>query len=126
MTNPLAQMLASKAGVADLAGDYIFVSMLGAPFIGIGLLMVSYLGTEGILLSIEEEEMRLRIRDSGIPFNPAEYTFDSDGYEFHGIELVKRISSKVDYIRTMDMDNTVIAFARVSIPPVPRENPKEL
>ena len=30
-------------------------------------------------LSIEEEEMRLRIRDNGIPFNPAEYTFDSDG-----------------------------------------------
>lgn len=64
-------------------------------------------------LSIEEDEMRLRIRDNGIPFNPAEYTFDSDGYEFHGIELVKRISSKVDYIRTMDMNNTVIAFARM-------------
>lgn len=64
-------------------------------------------------LSIEKDEMRLRIRDNGIPFNPAEYTFDSDGYVFHGIELVKRISSKVDYIRTMDMNNTVIAFARM-------------
>lgn len=65
-----------------------------------------------INLSIEDEEMRLRIRDNGKPFNPAEYAFDGDGYEIHGIELVKRISSKIDYMRTMDMNNTVIAFAR--------------
>ena len=46
VADPLAQVLASKAGVADYTGDYILVSMLGAPFIGIGLLMSCYLGAE--------------------------------------------------------------------------------
>lgn len=63
-------------------------------------------------LSIEEKELRLRIRDNGIPFNPAEYIVDRDAFDIHGIELVKSISSKVDYIRAMDMNNTVIVFAR--------------
>lgn len=63
-------------------------------------------------LVVEEEEMRLRIRDNGIPFNPVEYRFDSGEYEIHGIELVKRMSSHVDYMRTMDMNNTIIAFQR--------------
>lgn len=63
-------------------------------------------------LSVEEREIRLRIRDNGIPFNPTEYIIDSDAFDIHGIELVKSISSKVDYIRAMDMNNTVIVFAR--------------
>lgn len=63
-------------------------------------------------LTVEEKEIRLRIRDNGIPFNPTEYSTDSDAFEIHGIELVKRISSKVDYIRAMDMNNTVIVFAK--------------
>lgn len=62
-------------------------------------------------LSVEDETMRLRIRDNGIPFNPTEYIFDSDVFDIHGIELVKRISSEVDYIRAMDMNNTIIVFA---------------
>ena len=41
---PLGELLAGKAGVAAYTADYILVSMLGAPFIGIGLLMSSYLG----------------------------------------------------------------------------------
>ena len=61
-------------------------------------------------LSVEEKEMRLRIRDNGIPFNPAEYNFDSDGYEINGIEIVKRMSSEIDYMRTIDMNNTIITF----------------
>ncbi len=63
-------------------------------------------------LSVETEEIRLRIRDNGIPFDPTEYIFDSDEFDIHGIELVKRISSKVDYIRAMDMNNTVIEFSK--------------
>lgn len=63
-------------------------------------------------LSVETEEIRLRIRDNGIPFNPAEYIIDREEFDIHGIELVKSISSKVDYIRAMDMNNTVIVFAR--------------
>lgn len=59
----------------------------------------------------EGDKMRLRIRDNGIPFNPTEYIFDSDAFDIHGIELVKRISSEVDYIRAMDMNNTIIVFA---------------
>lgn len=61
-------------------------------------------------LSVESAQLRLRIRDNGIPFDPSEYTHDQDGYDIHGIELVKDISSEVDYIRAMDMNNTVITF----------------
>lgn len=64
-------------------------------------------------LSVEEDEIRLRVRDNGIPFDPTEYTADSDAFDIHGIELVKRISSKVDYIRAMDMNNTVIVFSKI-------------
>ena len=44
---PIARLLVSGDGVlTTYTGDYIRVSMLGAPVIGIGLMMVSYLGVE--------------------------------------------------------------------------------
>ena len=52
----------------------------------------------------------MRIRDDGVNFNPLEYSHDSDEFDIHGIELVKKISRSMDYIRTIDMNNTIISF----------------
>lgn len=65
-----------------------------------------------VSLLIEDDKLQLRIRDNGVPFNPAEYDSDSDGFDIHGIEVVKKISSKVNYIRAIDLNNTIIEFDR--------------
>ena len=63
-----------------------------------------------INLCLEEDICRLRIRDNGINFNPLEYSYDSEEFDIHGIELVKKISKSMDYIRAIDMNNTIISF----------------
>ena len=63
-----------------------------------------------INLCLEDDLCRLRIRDNGVNFNPLEYSHDSDEFDIHGIELVKKISRSMDYIRTIDMNNTIISF----------------
>ena len=63
-----------------------------------------------INLCLEDDLCRLRIRDNGVNFNPLEYSHDSDEFDIHGIELVKKISKSMDYIRAIDMNNTIISF----------------
>lgn len=63
-----------------------------------------------INLCLEEDICRLRIRDNGMNFNPLEYTYDHEEFDIHGIELVKKISKSMDYIRAIDMNNTIISF----------------
>lgn len=46
VAEPIARLLASGGNLTSLTKDYISVSMLGAPVVGIGLLMVSFLGVE--------------------------------------------------------------------------------
>ena len=65
-----------------------------------------------VSLLVEEQTLQLRIRDNGAPFNPVEYDSDSDEFDIHGIELVKKISSRINYIRAIDLNNTVIEFDR--------------
>lgn len=63
-----------------------------------------------INLCIEEDTLNLRIRDNGVIFNPLEYKHDSEEFDIHGIELVKKISKSMNYIRAIDMNNTIISF----------------
>ena len=58
-------------------------------------------------LCLEDELCRLRIRDNGVNFNPLEYQYDSEDFDIHGIELVKKVSKSMDYIRAIDMNNTI-------------------
>jgi anti-sigma regulatory factor (Ser/Thr protein kinase) len=59
---------------------------------------------------IDDNRLMLRIRDNGVPFNPVEYENDNDKFDIHGIELLKKISSKINYIRSLDLNNTVVEF----------------
>lgn len=63
-----------------------------------------------INLSLEDDICQLRIRDNGVNFNPLEYSYDHEEFDIHGIELVKKISKSMDYIRAIDMNNTIISF----------------
>lgn len=63
-----------------------------------------------INLCLEDDICRLRIRDNGINFNPLEYKYGSEDFDIHGIELVKKVSKSMDYIRAIDMNNTIISF----------------
>jgi Na+-driven multidrug efflux pump/anti-sigma regulatory factor (Ser/Thr protein kinase) len=63
-----------------------------------------------ISVVIDGGKLMLRIRDNGVPFNPVEYESDSDNFDIHGIELLKKISSRINYIRSIDLNNTVIEF----------------
>ena len=62
-------------------------------------------------LSITQESLILRLRDNGIPFDPTHYEADQDAFEIHGIEVVKRISDKVQYLRVLDLNNTTVEVA---------------
>lgn len=63
-----------------------------------------------INLCVEDDLCRLRIRDNGVNFNPLEYSHDYEEFDIHGIELVKKISKSMDYIRAIDLNNTIISF----------------
>lgn len=64
-----------------------------------------------INLSITPDFLILRTRDNGIPFDPTHYEADSNAFEIHGIEVIKRISSKVQYMRVLDLNNTTVEVA---------------
>lgn len=64
--------------------------------------------TVDLNLSVTDNSLILRTRDNGIPFNPMEYTVDSDEFEIHGIEVIKKITDKMQYLRVLDLNNTVV------------------
>lgn len=59
-------------------------------------------------LCVTETSVIFRIRDNGIPFDPTDYPVDSGEFEIHGIEVVKNITDKIQYMRVLDLNNTVI------------------
>lgn len=59
-------------------------------------------------LCVTGEAVIFRIRDNGIPFDPTDYPEDSGEFEIHGIEVVKSITDKIQYMRVLDLNNTVI------------------
>lgn len=64
--------------------------------------------TIDVNLCITEHAIIFRIRDNGIPFDPTDYTVDSDEFEIHGIEVVKNITDKIQYMRVLDLNNSVV------------------
>lgn len=59
-------------------------------------------------LCVTEASVIFRIRDNGVPFDPTDYPVDSGEFEIHGIEVVKNITDKIQYMRVLDLNNTVI------------------
>ncbi|MBP5470940.1 MAG: hypothetical protein J6Z11_17045, partial [Candidatus Riflebacteria bacterium] len=61
---------------------------------------------------IGEDKLILRIRDNGIPFDPTTYQTEENEFDIHGIEVIKAIATKITYIRAIDLNNTVLEFAK--------------
>ncbi len=64
--------------------------------------------TVDVKLSITDDSLILCTRDNGIPFDPTDYTVDSDEFEIHGIEVIKSVTDKIQYLRVLDLNNTVV------------------
>ncbi len=62
-----------------------------------------------INLSQADGKFILRIRDDGVPFDPTRYAPEDEGaFRLGGIGLIKAAATKLDYLRVLDMNNTVI------------------
>lgn len=57
---------------------------------------------------IQNDKYILRIRDDGIPFNPLEYQGQEQQVTLGGIPLLKKLISAFQYMRVLNMNNTVI------------------
>ena len=63
-----------------------------------------------VMALVDPDAIILRTRDSGINFDPTDYTCDSENYKFGGIEVVRKLADKVTYMRTLDFNNTTLEF----------------
>lgn len=62
-----------------------------------------------ISFTIQDGKYILRIRDDGIPFNPLEYVPQKEEeVTVGGIGLLKKITSDFQYMRALNMNNTVV------------------
>lgn len=62
-----------------------------------------------ICFTIQDDKYMLRIRDDGIPFNPLEYQpQEEETVTVGGIALIKKMASDFQYMRVLNMNNTVI------------------
>ena len=62
-----------------------------------------------ICLSKTDGMYYLRVRDDGIPFDPvAHETAEGVEHELGGLELLKKMKVKMNYVRTLNLNNTVI------------------
>lgn len=64
-----------------------------------------------ISFTIQDDKYILRIRDDGVPFNPLEYQSQEDEkVTVGGIALLKKLTSEFQYMRVLNMNNTVIGL----------------
>ena len=62
-----------------------------------------------ISFTIQDDKYMLRIRDDGIPFNPLEYQQQKEeAVALGGIALIKKMASEFQYMRVLNMNNTVV------------------
>ena len=59
-------------------------------------------------LKLFEDNLLLRIRDDGVPFDPTKVEFDEkEEYSTSGLKLIKNITDKMTYMRILNLNNTV-------------------
>ena len=62
-----------------------------------------------VCLSKTEGKYYLRLRDDGIPFDPVSYEpEESMEHEIGGLEMLKSMGVKMNYVRALNLNNTVI------------------
>lgn len=61
-----------------------------------------------ISFTIQDGSYLLRIRDDGVPFNPLEQEMPEEGPVVGGIALIRKMMSEFQYMRVLNMNNTII------------------
>lgn len=61
-----------------------------------------------VSFTVQDGSYILRVRDDGIPFNPLEYRVEEEGPAVGGIALIRKIMSDFQYMRVLNMNNTVM------------------
>ena len=62
-------------------------------------------------LKISENELLLRIRDDGMPFDPTKYECDKDEeYLTGGIALIAGLCDEMNYMRVLNLNNTIFTI----------------
>lgn len=62
-------------------------------------------------LKISENELLLRIRDDGMPFDPTKYENDNDEvYLTGGIALIAGLCDEMNYMRVLNLNNTIFTI----------------
>ena len=67
--------------------------------------------TVDVCVRILEDEVNIRIRDNGCEFDPTDY-IDNSGRKITGLELVRKISSGINYNRILgfNVTNVTVSF----------------
>ena len=66
-----------------------------------------------LCLSVADDRCYLRIRDDGVPFDPAAYVPEEhDSGIIGGLELLKKMAVKITYMRVISLNNTIIEVAK--------------
>ena len=59
-------------------------------------------------LKLYEDNLLLRIRDDGVPFDPTKYEEnEEEEYSTSGIKLIKNLTDKMTYMRILNLNNTI-------------------
>lgn len=64
-----------------------------------------------ILSKIDENEVTIAFKDSGIEFDPSTYTCEDKG-SFENIEILQKIADDISYARLIGLNSTVITIKR--------------
>ena len=68
-----------------------------------------------VMLCLTDAQVLLRLRDDGIPFDPTDYSFDGDDYDYSGIDTVRKLTDRITYLRMLDFNNTTLEIDRVRL-----------
>ena len=67
------------------------------------------IGTIDVLIKLQKDNILISIKDQGVEFNP---TIEREDCEFSNIEVLKNISDKVDYVRVLGLNSTIITISK--------------
>lgn len=63
-----------------------------------------------ICLLLEGNNLIVRVRDNGMPFNPLDYGDENDIFMINNIRLLEKITDQKSYTRIMNMNNTILSI----------------
>lgn len=64
-----------------------------------------------VFLRLQEQAILVKVRDAGKPFNPVKF-LDEHGEEFSGLLMVQKLTSKIEYVRILGFNTTIVTIGK--------------